>query len=152
MTAESNQESWTDTILTTLKKRPLVKIIGGSLLFGSGVVVGVASSTMLWNAPLYQRDLLAFEHAKAHAKASVKNHTREAGLALEKKWDEWRQAHPDRAVSMQEWMENRLAGHNTAQIHIHNAYLGMHEHDEPKELKYAPEGSAPEGMDAEIHG
>ena len=147
MTAESNQESWTDTILTTLKKRPLVKIIGGSILFGSGVVVGVASSAMLWNAPSYQRDLLALEHAKA----AVKELAGKAGLALEEKWDGWRHAHPDNAESMQEWMENKLAGHNTTQIYIHKAYLGMHKHDVPTDPEYAPEGSAPEGLAAHIH-
>ena len=60
MIAEPDVESGSIPIATPLKQRslPVFKIIGGLLLFVTGVIVGAASSAIIPNSPFHQRDLL----------------------------------------------------------------------------------------------
>ena len=44
---EMEEESWYYAVFSALKKTSLVKVIGGLLLFGSGIVVGAASNALM---------------------------------------------------------------------------------------------------------
>ena len=44
---EIDEESWNYAVFSVLQKTSLVKVVGGLLLFGSGIVVGAASNALM---------------------------------------------------------------------------------------------------------